>query len=205
MCSIIERVKGEMTGRMCDFHGNVRQLLYIIEKAGDGNYLEIGVLHGGTLCAVGLWKQALGHASMCYGIDPLNGYYKDADSGVNFGKSVDPESKVPVALEIVEQNIKTFGLDGRCKVIRAKSNPLPDEVAGVNFVVAYIDGDHWGEQPYTDFINVKDITTGFIVFDDHDEKHPSVIEASMKACNDPDWEQYSISGITSILRRRSHV
>jgi len=205
MGNIIERVKASMTGRMCDFQGNVMQLLEIIERGGDGNYLEIGVLHGGTLCAVGLWKQALGHTGMCVGVDPLNGYYKGADSGVEFGKQVDPVSKVPVTPEVVEQNIKTFGLGGRCKVIRAKSNPLPTEIAGMRFAVTYIDGDHWGDEPYTDFVNVKDITTGFIVFDDHDDEHPSVVEASKKACNDPDWEQYSVSAMTSILRRRNHV
>ena len=198
---VVKRVRSEMTGRIADEQNNVMYLLEIVKRAGNGNYLEIGVLHGGTLCAAGLWKQELNQRGQCVGIDPLDGYYMDYIDTPKRGCKVDPITRLPVAEDIVKENIKKFGLSRRCKIIKSKSNPLPDKAAGMEFSVTYIDGDHWGDAPYVDFENVKDITTGYIIFDNYDEKHPDVMGACHRAAEDPAWDKFFCAGITYALRR----
>ncbi len=198
---VIKHVKHNMIGRMADEQMNVTYLLEVIKHAGDGNYLEIGVLHGGTLCAVGMLKQELGQKGQCIGVDPLDGYYMDYIDVPKRGRETDPVTGLPVDLETVKENIKGFGLSRRCQVVKAKSNPLPEKVAKMEFAVTYIDGDHWGDAPYQDFMNVKDITTGFIVFDNCDDKHPDVLQACHQASQDAHWSMFLRTGITYVLAR----
>ena len=203
--NVIRTVKRQMIGRMCDAHDNILNLLKIIELAGDGNYLEIGVLHGGSLCAVGLLKQKLNQAGMCIGIDPLDGYYSDyidAAHPTQIGCEVDPRTRVPVTIETVQENIKRFDLLNRCQIIQAKSYPFPDEARAHKYAVCYIDGDHWGEEPYQDFLSVKDLVTGFIVFDNHTPRNDGVMKACKLAEQDPDWKKFlEVEGIFILERR----
>ena len=191
--NIIKRIDAEMIGRLADDSQNLYPLLEVVALAGDGNYCEIGVLHGGSLCAVALLKKELGHLSTCYGIDPVDGYYP----GKPFHKAVDPISKVPVTLETVNRNIKHFELDN-VEVIKALSHPFPIDK---RFAVTYIDGDHWGQGPWLDWQSVREITRKFVVFDNCDQIHPDVITACKKAVKDDNWELHKQTGIAFILRR----
>ena len=198
---IIKHVKENMTGRMCDEQRNVAYLLEMIRIAGDGNYLEIGTLHGGSLCAVALWKKEHKQFGTCYAIDPLNGYYTDYLNVKKRGCAVDPITKIPVAIETVKANLRKFGVDRRVKIIQEKSDPFP--LQGVQFAVTYIDGDHWGEAPLKDWLAVKDITTQFVIFDNYSPSHPDVIEAAHFAADDPQWDKFMHAGITYALRRKA--
>lgn len=197
---VIERVKQDMTGRMCDEDDNVRILLETVMLAGNGNYLEIGVLHGGSLCAVALLKKELGQSGTCYGIDPLDGYYMNYVDVKKRGCEVDPITKLPVTLETVQDNIERFGLDN-IEVVRALSHPLPDVVKERKYAVCYIDGDHWGDNPWQDWMNLSPLATHFVVFDNYDNLHPDVIATCDEAAKDSKWELYKQTGITFILRR----
>ena len=172
---IISLVDKNLKGRFA--RSKVKRPLEIVELAGDGNYLEIGVLHGGSLCSVALLKKRLGHEGICIGVDPLDGYYR-----THTGKKKDPRSGVPVTIETVNENLARFGLDN-VEIIKAKSPNF--EVEG-NFIVSYIGGDHKEESVWADWLKVKDITTGFVVF--HDYK---MIEGVTRSCNraslDNDW------------------
>lgn len=200
---IIQRVKDGMVGRMCDEFDNVRLLLETVRDAGDGDYLEIGVLHGGSLCAVALLKQALGHTGKCVGIDPLNGFYmqylKASELHPKMGHKIDYWSQTPVTYDVVHENVNRFDLDN-VEILITKSDPFPKS-ARRDFVVAYIDGDHWGDAPTIDWVNVNPLVTRFVVFDNHDEKHPDVKRACQMAEQDENWERYLQQGITFILQR----
>jgi hypothetical protein len=49
---------------------------------------------------------------------------------------------------------------------KASATTLP---AGVRFSVVFIDGDHWNDAPWQDWLLVKDITDYVIVFDNCDK------------------------------------
>lgn len=194
---IIKRVKKSIIGRLADNPelGNTALMLKAVEAGGDGDYLEIGVLFGGSLIAAALLKNALGQKGKCVGIDPLNGYYVERRSA---DTNRDILTKKPVTPETLQKNLRKFGVEDRCEVIQANSFPLP--VKG-KFAVTYIDGDHWGDAPLRDWQSVKDITTKFVVFDNFGEEHPDVIEACLIAEQDPEWERLLVNGITFILKR----
>lgn len=199
---VVKQVRNEMLGRIAEDKMNVYHLLEIVKLAGDGNYLEIGVLHGGCLCAVALHKKQLGQKGRCYGIDPLDGYYMDYIDVKKRGCTVDPVTRVPVSLETVKENINRFDLTRRVIIEQAKSHPYPlnDKLT---FAVTYIDGDHWGGAPLQDWMNVKDRTEKFVIFDNHDQNHPAVMEACQVARADPEWAEFLNVGITFALRRRA--
>ena len=198
---VVKHIKNNMTGRMCDEQNNINYLLNIVRIAGNGNYLEIGTLHGGSLCAVALWKKEHKQSGICYAIDPLDGYYMDYIDHRKRGLNVDPLTKLPVSIDIVKENLKKFGLTRAAKIIQAKSEPFP--IDGVKFAVTYIDGDHWSGAPLRDWDNVKDITSGFVVFDNYDEDHPDVMEAAHQAAWSQEWVQYMQTGITFVVRRKA--
>ena len=191
---IIKRVKDTMIGFVNDQVNSLDTLLKVVELAGDGDYLEIGVLHGGSLCAVALKKKTLKHAGICYGIDPLDGYYMQSKEHRN---AHEPVTQLPVDLQTVENNIKLFKLDN-VVIIQDTSYPLPIEG---HFSCAYIDGDHWGDGPMRDWLSVKDICD-WVVFHDYDEKHPDIVRVCHEAEKDPKWERFSQDGISFTLRRR---
>ena len=195
---IIERVNRDMNGRMCDEHDNVRLLMEAVRDAGDGDYLEIGVLHGGSLCAVGLLKKQLKHKSRCYGIDPLDGYYTDHKHIKKRGRYNDPVTRLPVDYNTVISNLEKFGITDRVTIIQSRSNPLPfyGSVA-----VCYIDGDHWGDAPTIDWCNINPLVTRFVVFDNVCDKHPDVKMAVDHAQRDVRWRTYKLQGITAIMER----
>lgn len=195
--AIADRVYSGMLGRLAGAYRDLYLLLETIAEAGDGNYCEIGVLHGGSLCAAALLKKELGHSGICYGIDPFDGYYP----GKKFHKVVDPISKIPVTVETVNENIKRFGLDN-VQIVKALSHPFPIQE---RFAVTYIDGDHWGEAPWIDWVNVSKVTDRFVVFDDYDAHHPDVVRACDKAALSKGWELYWQSDITFILQKVSHA
>ena len=87
-------------------------------------------------------------------------------------------------------------------VVQASSNPWPDKIRGLLFASAFIDGDHWGDGPWLDWLNVKECTTGYVVFDNDDDLHPDVQSACTKAGEDPEWEIILRQNITCVLKRK---
>ena len=191
---IITRVRNEMTGRLAYKKRNIDYLLEAVHSAGDGDYLEIGVMHGGSICAVALLKQALGHKGKCVGVDPLTGYYRERR---NAPDDMDIKVPVPINLETVMGNVNCFGLDN-IEIVTKNSYPLP--VDG-EFAACFIDGDHWGDGPLRDWQSVKDKVTGYVVFDNDEPTFPDVTRACDVAIADPEWTLHLRAGVTCIVRR----
>lgn len=186
---IIQKVMTGMKGTTWNDGHTLETLLECVEAAGDGDYLEIGVLHGGSICAVALKKKALGHKGKCYGIDPFSGY--KGSPGIR---------GMPVTLEVAQENVKRFGVTRRVKLIKAKSFPLP--VDGP-FSCVFIDGDHEGRMPLIDWMSVKDICTGYVDIHDYNYKRPMVVSTCHLAAQDKDWEKVKSDSISFVLRRKS--
>ena len=188
---IIQQVTDNLNGRFANAGNNARHLLEAVSEAGDGNYLEIGVMHGGSLCSVALLKKALGHTGICIGVDPLDGYYAGRT-----GKEYDPHSGVPVNIETVQDNIARFELDNVALI------PVRSQLYATNkrLAVTYIDGDHTQSAVYGDWIRFKDNTTHFMVFHDY-MNIKGVTRACRRAELDPEWDLYLKRQYTFILRR----
>lgn len=194
--SVIREVQRGMLGRMAYELNNVDYLLWAVSLAGDGDYLEIGVLHGGSLIAAALLKKRLGLRGSCVGIDPLDGYY----IGTAYASNTDPVSGVPVSLDTIRENELRFGVS--LEIVRAKSDPFP--FSGRQFAVTYIDGDHWQGAPLRDWEAVRRCTSRFVVFDnDSETTHPSVHAAVNEAGFTLGWKIVLRQGITCILERQT--
>jgi len=187
---IIDQVYKNLDGRFANAGNSAHVLLDLIKKAGDGNYLEIGVLHGGSLCAVALYKKKLGHEGKCIGVDPFNGFYYDKT-----GKLTD-KSGIPVIEDTVLNNIKKFDLNN-IELIKASS---PEFSTNNVFAVTYIDGDHSSEGVWKDWNKVKDITTDFVIFHDFGVIK-GVTKAVELAISDSEWSLFSTTNLTAVLQK----
>lgn len=189
---VIQYVKENMIGRIADEHDNT--LLMAETTLCDGNHLEIGTLHGGSAIVVALVKKEYGFTGKVYCIDPLDGYYLKSNCPQKWQEKIDPVSKVPVSLDTLKKNMKIFDIE--LEVIQSSSIPYPlnDEV----FATAYIDGDHWGDAPTLDFMNVYPHVERFITFDNCDSKHPAV----QSACNQAEriWMPYKRQNNVCIVK-----
>jgi hypothetical protein len=187
---IISQVKEGLIGRFADAGEASKTILKVVELAGDGNYLEFGVLHGGSLCAVALYKKALGHTGICVGVDLFNGWYFNRT-----GKLLD-KSGVPVTLDIVKTNVSNFDLDN----IKLVQGDTQNFITDINYKVAFVDAGHSFESAWKDWLKVKDITTDFVIFHDY-----LLIKGVTKACNraseDRDWTVFEKKEGVFVLRK----
>jgi hypothetical protein len=164
-----------------------------------GDHLEIGTLHGGTAVLVALMKSALNLPGRVVCIDPLNGYYK-SHKGYGPDNLNDTLLPVPVTPETVMNNARKFGVLDRIEIVQACSCPWP-VVEGRRFTTAYIDGDHWGDYPTRDWQNCAKVTDRYIIFDNVDDRHPSVQSAVNLAISSVCWRLVELKGITAVMEK----
>jgi len=161
----------------------------------EGDHLEIGTLHGGTAILVALIKRELKLDGKVVCIDPLDGYY----AGTKFHNDTDPITSVPISADVLYDNISRFDLLDRIEIIQHKSDPFP--LKNRRFASAYIDGDHWGNVPTVDWQNVNRITDRYVIFDNCDKEHPSVLDACLSAAFTSEWTTAYKQGITCVFER----
>lgn len=199
---IVQDVEANITGRLANRTGqgrtnNTELLLEYVLRAGDGNYLEIGTLFGGSAIAVALLKRDFYQKGMVFCVDPLDGYYRKMAPRDDM---LDEQSGIPVTPHTFFKNMKDFWVQDRIFLIRDYStNVVP--FIDIEFSVAYIDGHHWEDVPYLDWLLVKDVTTKYIIFDNYDEKHPDLVSAVELAKDDPEWKMCHHGEITCIIER----
>ena len=144
-----------------------------IVEAGPGDYLEIGVNRGGSLAFAGLIKRHLKQAGTVYGIEIGLAWKPEIDKFVQ-GLSLTPT------------------------VFYKNSHPWP--AGDLKPVVAFIDGDHYGDAPINDWNNLKDRVQRFILFHDCDEG--SDVEGAVEnAKHDGAWRFVTMSGCMAVFER----
>ena len=197
---IVNNVKDNIEGRACYEEGNLIELGKAVLLGGDGHYLEIGTLFGGSALVAALVKKEFCLSGDIFCIDPLDGYYRKK---FNSSHAKDDESGIEVSRERLERNFQRFGVLDKLHVFQQESDPLPEGVDKERYSVAFIDGDHWGDAPLADFINIMDLVTRYIVFDNCDSKHPDVVSACEYAAGSKrDWYQWrkvAHNGIVFVL------
>lgn len=202
MKELINYVENNIVGRIANkVHDrrtyNLELLLLHVILAGDGNYIEIGSLFGGSAIPVALLKDKLGQSGFVFCIDPLDGYYKKYAPRDDM---VDTQSGVAVTPNTLFENIKNFGVEGRIFVMCQYSTEVKI-YENLKFSVAFIDGDHKGDVPTLDWLLVKDHVTDYVIFDNYDNTHPEVIKAGKKASDDPEWKEVYNHDITYVVQR----
>jgi hypothetical protein len=189
---IVVKVKSTIEGRYANAGDVFNHIAEVIEKSGDGNYLEIGVLNGGGVCAAGLLKNKLNHKGVVIGIDPFDGYYKAQTK-----KLIDKKTGLEVTQELAQRNVDKFHLDN---VILIKASSPNFDVGNMRFAVSFIDGDHTEAGAFADWERVKEITDRFVVFHDYMQLD-GVTKACNKAAKDKAWRVYKKEKFCFILER----
>lgn len=154
----------------CKNLGTYGVLAKMVKRAGKGDYLEIGTWRGASAVVAAKVKEEYGIGGRIVCIDHFRGY-----------------KNLPSVKHEAESTMKKYEVDDMIDIYERASRPLPAELKERRFRCAFIDGDHWGDNPYLDFLEIKDLVTDYIMFDDWDEAHPSVMVAVEKAGNTPGW------------------
>ncbi len=149
----------------------------------DGPHLEIGSRFGLSAIAAAHFTK---HKIVC--IDPMEeieGWYDSSYMG---------------NVEKFKHNISEFKLEGQVELVQAYSDPLP--VTGP-FATTFIDGDHSTRGAFTDFMNVRDITTDYLIWDD--VVVPSVYQAIVQAMDiATEWRLCVLSYTTAVMVNREN-
>jgi predicted O-methyltransferase YrrM len=144
-------------------------------------YLEIGTRYGGSAILASHFTDA-----DIYCIDPMDVHRKHHDG--------------PDSIEYFRRNAENFGISERIHLIVAKSDPFPlDEK--IRFGTTFIDGDHQYRWVKADWLNVKDITNHFIVFDN--VEMDDVRQVVTEAAHDPLWMLGYLNCYTAVMVRKT--
>lgn len=161
-----EDVARSMRGRMGDAARPAAAVAAAISVLGGGNYFETGVLWGGSLLTTALLRKRYGIVGDIVGVDPFNGYYMQGPAQYAM-----PNSRMPwpVSVETVLESARSLGLESMIELVAKQSHPAPAEVAGREFSVAFLDGGHWGEGPYLDWVFAESAGCTIVGFDNYPE------------------------------------
>jgi len=196
---IVRMVLGQMPlGRASTWQPVAERMMELVVEAGDGDHLEIGVLHGATAIMTALTKISFQIKGDVICIDPLQGFYPPdpshpdgvfSDSGELITNAVEPSTKTPVSPKIFRANVSFFGVGHRISLVQAFSDPWPDALVDYRFTSAYIDGNHYQDGPLKDWNNVhpRIVPGGLVWFDDCNDNCPGVQKACDVAVNTPGW------------------
>lgn len=114
------------------------------------NYLEIGSLYGGSLCAL----YDSGFKGQAYSVDIFSGYYGKFD-GVNHTPFPSGYEKSHSGhMQIVKDNVAKYGGVPICIVGNTQRQEFVDQIPGLGIKdldVLYIDGDHSYKGAISDF------------------------------------------------------
>jgi len=182
-------------GRAADSGLSLPFLASMVALAGDGDHVDIGSLYGASAISVALIKQKLGLKGDVYCIDPYDSRLRDA--AVKASQNL--ETPVSATPEELQANADYF--DVKLTLIQKPSHPWPEELKDNVFASAYIDGDHIGEAPMNDFLNLRGRVTGYIGTDNFEEEYADVVRAILFAANTDDWFLFYKNMVFAALRR----
>lgn len=161
----IERIDLLLQGRIC--HSPHTHFLFVlanlISLRDQGlAYLEVGTLHGGSMCLVMAGAECKRAHHRYAGVDRFD-YY---------GEKTDP-SGYPVSIEIADRNIRYFGNGKRFALFEGQSNSpelikrVSEYMGPVNML--FLDGAHTNEGIRQDFENYAPMVypAGLLIFDNY--------------------------------------
>ncbi len=144
-----------------------------VYNSGDGDYIEIGSLHGGSAITAALVKKEFYLEGSIFCVEPKPRNLLD--------------------------NAKLFGVEDRIQLIKSYSYQV--NLSNLKFTCGFIDGDHRSPHPWDDWIYLKGVVSRYIMFDDYDKSEVGVQEAVRLAMCDFDWTTVHIAGSLVILNK----
>lgn len=151
-------------------------LCQAIVNSGDGDYVEIGSLHGGSAITAALTKKEFNLKGFVWCIEP------------------NPRD--------IYNNAKLFGVQDKIIVYQTPSEEMVWD--DYKFSCGFIDGDHRDPNPLLDWYMLRDRVTKYIIFDDYDKSEYGVQVAVQQAIEDyleRPWRIVQISDAIAILER----
>lgn len=198
MITIIRRIKQEILGRFALGNTEAELLGWVVEQSGNGDYLEIGTLFGGSAILAGMVKKERGLEGHVVCLDPLNGYYMGTGEHTNM---LDPIARKPITRETLDSNLQHFSTHDITEIIQKNSYPFPAELKNRQFSCSFIDGNHRSNYPTCDWHSVKNITTGYIIFDNCEKKYPAVQKACELASSTAGWSHVKTEHSLVVFKR----
>lgn len=192
-------VNQNIEGRAADHGASLPYLICTAIAAGPGDHCEIGTLFGASALSVALAKKEWGFPGKVYCIDPL---IPRENVSVNPAADIAP-GMLAGTPEALANNAVKFGVEDRIVLMQSKSQPFPPPLMNNRFVSAYIDGDHLGQMPWWDFLELSRRTDHYIAFDNFEESYPAVQAAVLRAINTGDWQLFYKNSSFVSLRRTS--
>ena len=200
----VESVRGSIKGRSADVskdYYNTRVVAALSVMAGHGGTIEIGSYFGVSAIVASLAKWSEGITGSVYCVDPLDGREQCIKNQAQaFTDSFDLHSGCHWTAGTFLKNVSNF-YNADVVLVQKPSQPFPEELAGMTFTVAFIDGDHWHGTPTLDWMSLKDIVTHYIAFDDTDKAHPHVMAAVEIASEDKRWKKIIAEGSITVFER----
>ena len=149
-------------------------LCQTVLNSGDGDYIEIGSLHGGSAITSALTKKEFN----------LNGRVL----------CIDPSPRN------IRENAKLFGVENLIDIIVAPSNEVTFNIS--SYSCGFIDGDHRDPRPMKDFVRLKRLVSKYIIFDDYDKSELGVEVAVRYAMqSQSNWRPVHISDAIAIFEK----
>jgi hypothetical protein len=166
------------------------------------NHLEIGALFGATAIYTALIMEHNEVDGLVYTIDPCLFNLHEPD--VCKSGTITPEL-VRFQPEIIQDNIKKFGVEDRVVFIQKSSHPLPYDVKGIKFDTCFIDGDHQHGTPIIDVKNCIKLGVKNIILDDTHYRYPCVMRAFKYILDLDDWDIGMVHQSTSWFKKLNVV
>lgn len=176
------------------------ELEHCITAAGEGVYLEIGSLYGGSAIIAGLVMRQAGYdGGVILCIEPFEPVqaleYKVTGRDYH-------------TLEKMQANIAHFGLQDKISIIPCHSIPWPLKTFargiydGIRPSVTLIDGAHTYSAVVSDWINASAITERYILIDDYTEPFMQVRKAVDLVCRtDERWRvELTVGGLVVFVQ-----
>lgn len=153
-----------------------------------GDHLEIGTAYGGSTFIALKTMDYYGRNDKVVCIEPFGEERRNT-----LHKAVEKE---------FWNNVDHFGYRDRIEHIKAFSHPLPIK-NGRRFASALIDGDHSYEYVLNDWLNLKDIIDGYIMFHDYIKKEVREVVDEV-AIPDGKWLLTAVHGWSAVLVRKNN-
>lgn len=180
------QIDATIKGHVCLYANEAGLLAKAIVLAGNGNHLEIGSMWGGSAILAALTKKEYGISGKVYCIDP----FISTDNSPDF-----PHDKPD--RNIVIENARLMGVE--LEIIEAYSDPFP--LQGHKFASAFVDGDHAGHWPLTDWNNVKKVAR-VVIYHDLYPHEPNVMQAVEVIRKDKGWGEVEQVGSLAVWRKK---
>ena len=186
--NLATQMKAELPGDYvaCFDLGAYGELANMVFMAGSGDYLEIGTWRGTSAIIAAKTKEEYGISGNIVCVDHFKGYTNENSALIR---------------SQAEDTMKKYGVFDKIEIFEQPSRPMPLELKTRTFACALIDGNHWKENPYLDFLEIESLVENYIMFDDYDDEHKDVMDAVERASKSENWSLVSTDNSAAVLER----